>query len=263
MSVTDSSQETGSGIPPRPYFDTGAGSVKAPPGEFPYTRGIYEEMYRRRLWTMRQYSGFGTAEESNRRYRYLLEQGGTGLSVALDLPTQCGYDSDDPEFGEEVGRVGVAVDTLADHYRGKPIHSIAAAEARGFLVASPLALQLKLPLIPLRKPGKLPYRTYALQYELEYGSAELQVHIDGQLQRFSRFRRFFVQGLAHHLPVAVDQFLPRAILAHEQRVVLKLDAGLADHVAGVVELEAGLVQHVFTHFTDIADQVRHEAFARI
>src|SRR4051794_22611046 len=66
------------------------------------------------MWTFRQYSGFGTAEESNERYRYLLAQGGTGLSVALDLPTQCGYDSDDPEYGEEVGRVGVALDTLAD-----------------------------------------------------------------------------------------------------------------------------------------------------
>ena len=85
-----------------------------PPGEFPFTRGNFASGYRGKLWTFRQYSGFGTAEESNRRYRYLLEQGGTGLSVALDLPTQCGYDSDDPEFGEEVGRVGVAVDTLAD-----------------------------------------------------------------------------------------------------------------------------------------------------
>ena len=85
-----------------------------PPGEFPFTRGNFASGYRGKLWTFRQYSGFGTAEESNRRYRYLLDQGGTGLSVALDLPTQCGYDSDDPEFGEEVGRVGVAVDTLAD-----------------------------------------------------------------------------------------------------------------------------------------------------
>jgi methylmalonyl-CoA mutase N-terminal domain/subunit len=91
------------------------GPAGAPlPGEFPFTRGNYAGGYRGRLWTMRQYSGFGTAEESNRRYRYLLEQGGTGLSVALDLPTQCGYDSDDPAVGEEVGRVGVAIDTLAD-----------------------------------------------------------------------------------------------------------------------------------------------------
>src|SRR5882757_1556354 len=84
------------------------------PGEFPYTRGNFAGGYRDRLWTFRQYSGFGTAEESNERYRYLLSQGGTGLSVALDLPTQCGYDSDDPEFEEETGRVGVALDTLAD-----------------------------------------------------------------------------------------------------------------------------------------------------
>jgi methylmalonyl-CoA mutase N-terminal domain/subunit len=85
-----------------------------PPGEFPFTRGNFPTGYRGRLWTFRQYSGFGTAEESNERYRYLLAQGGTGLSVALDLPTQCGYDSDHPDVEEEVGRVGVAIDTLAD-----------------------------------------------------------------------------------------------------------------------------------------------------
>jgi len=85
-----------------------------PPGEFPFTRGNFSDGYRGRLWTIRQYSGFGTAEESNERYRYLLDQGGTGLSVAFDLPTQCGYDSDHPDVEEEVGRVGVALDTLAD-----------------------------------------------------------------------------------------------------------------------------------------------------
>src|SRR5580698_9466308 len=84
------------------------------PGEFPYTRGIYREMYRARLWTMRQYAGFGTAEESNRRYRYLLSQGTTGLSVAFDLPTQMGLDPDHPLAAGEVGRVGVSVATLAD-----------------------------------------------------------------------------------------------------------------------------------------------------
>src|SRR5690349_7160383 len=87
------------------------------PGEFPYTRGIYREMYRSRLWTMRQYAGFGTAEESNRRYRYLLSQGTTGLSVAFDLPTQMGYDSDHPMAAGEVGRVGVAISSLADMER--------------------------------------------------------------------------------------------------------------------------------------------------
>jgi methylmalonyl-CoA mutase N-terminal domain/subunit len=83
-------------------------------GEHPFTRGIYKNMYRGRLWTMRQYAGFGTAEETNKRYRYLLEQGQTGLSVAFDLPTQIGYDSDHPLAQGEVGKTGVAVDTLED-----------------------------------------------------------------------------------------------------------------------------------------------------
>jgi methylmalonyl-CoA mutase N-terminal domain/subunit len=87
------------------------------PGEFPFTRGIYPDMYRSRLWTMRQYAGFGTAEESNRRYRYLLSQGITGLSVAFDLPTQMGMDSDHPLAAGEVGRVGVAICSLADMQR--------------------------------------------------------------------------------------------------------------------------------------------------
>jgi len=84
------------------------------PGEFPYTRGIYPTMYRGRLWTMRQYAGFGTAAESNQRYRYLLSQGQTGLSIAFDLPTQIGLDSDHPLARGEVGKVGVAIDSLED-----------------------------------------------------------------------------------------------------------------------------------------------------
>ncbi len=84
------------------------------PGEFPYTRGIRKDMYRGRLWTMRQYAGFSTAEESNKRYHYLLSQGTTGLSVAFDLPTQIGYDSDHAMSEGEVGKVGVAIDSLAD-----------------------------------------------------------------------------------------------------------------------------------------------------
>jgi len=84
------------------------------PGSPPYTRGIYEEMYRKRHWTMRQYAGYASAEESNIRYKYLLEQGNTGLSVAFDLPTQIGYDSDSPKALGEVGRVGVAIDSILD-----------------------------------------------------------------------------------------------------------------------------------------------------
>lgn len=84
------------------------------PGMYPYTRGIQPTMYRSRFWTMRQYAGFGSAEETNKRFRYLLDQGQTGLSVAFDLPTQIGYDSDDPMAEGEVGKVGVAIDTLRD-----------------------------------------------------------------------------------------------------------------------------------------------------
>src|ERR1700704_7143492 len=84
------------------------------PGEFPFTRGIHPTMYRGRLWTMRQYAGFGSAEQSNARYRYLLTRGVTGLSVAFDLPTQMGYDSDHALAAGEVGRVGVAIDSIED-----------------------------------------------------------------------------------------------------------------------------------------------------
>src|SRR5207244_4299622 len=85
-----------------------------PPGEPPYTRGIHPGMYRSRLWTMRQYAGFGSARKTNERFHYLLDQGQTGLSVAFDLPTQMGYDSDHPLARGEVGRVGVAISCLAD-----------------------------------------------------------------------------------------------------------------------------------------------------
>jgi len=108
---------TSSGIPIHPFYGAGPrppGEGPPPPGAFPYTRGISAEMYRRRYWTMRQYAGYGGARESNRRYRYLLEQGQTGLSVAFDLPTQMGYDSDDPLARGEVGKAGVAISTIED-----------------------------------------------------------------------------------------------------------------------------------------------------
>jgi methylmalonyl-CoA mutase N-terminal domain/subunit len=87
------------------------------PGQFPFTRGVQTTMYRGRLWTMRQYAGMGDAEESNRRYKYLLSQGTTGLSVAFDLPTQIGLDSDNPLAMGEVGKVGVAIDSIEDMMR--------------------------------------------------------------------------------------------------------------------------------------------------
>ncbi len=118
--AADEGRQTSSAIPIRRFYrPRDVAGVSYPekvgdPGEFPYTRGLYAEMYRKRHWTMRQYAGFSSAAESNQRYRYLLSQGTTGLSVAFDLPTQIGYDSDSPLALGEVGRVGVAIDSLDD-----------------------------------------------------------------------------------------------------------------------------------------------------
>ena len=101
-------------ITPQTLSQLNVTEALATPGSFPFTRGIHPTMYRGRLWSMRQYAGFGTAAESNKRYRYLLEHGGSGLSVAFDLPTQIGYDSDHPLARGEVGRGGVAIDSIED-----------------------------------------------------------------------------------------------------------------------------------------------------
>src|ERR1043165_8410752 len=122
------------------------------PGEFPYTRGIYPNMYRGRLWTMRQYAGYATAEESNARYKYLLAQGTTGLSVAFDLPTQIGLDSDDPLSLGEVGKVGVAIDSLEDMERlfaGIPLDEVSTS----MTINSTAAILLSLYLAVARKQG--------------------------------------------------------------------------------------------------------------
>jgi methylmalonyl-CoA mutase N-terminal domain/subunit len=125
--------ETSSGIPIQRVYtpqDTSGLDYERDlghPGSYPYTRGIYPTMYRGRLWTMRQYAGYGDAEESNRRFRYLLEQGQTGLSIAFDLPTQMGYDSDHPLAEAETGKVGVAIDSLADMevlFQGIPLDRV-------------------------------------------------------------------------------------------------------------------------------------------
>jgi len=122
------------------------------PGEFPYTRGIYPNMYRGRLWTMRQYAGYATAEESNARYKYLLSQGTTGLSVAFDLPTQIGLDSDDPLALGEVGKVGVAIDSLEDMERlfnGIPLDEVSTS----MTINATAAILLSLYLAVARKQG--------------------------------------------------------------------------------------------------------------
>jgi methylmalonyl-CoA mutase, N-terminal domain len=116
MATTEDRRETDSGIEIKPVYtpDDAPAEDREAPGAFPYTRGPYSDMYRGRPWTIRQYAGFASAEETNARFRYLLERGQTGLSVAFDLPTQLGYDSDDARAAGEVGRTGVAVDSLAD-----------------------------------------------------------------------------------------------------------------------------------------------------
>src|SRR3984885_4938698 len=137
------------GIPLSPFYgpdDVAGEDAEATlgyPGEFPFTRGIYPTMYRGRLWTMRQYAGFGSAAESNRRYRYLLERGQTGLSVAFDLPTQIGLDSDHPRASGEVGRVGVSICSLEDMetlFDGIPLGKISTSMTINSTAAILLAL---------------------------------------------------------------------------------------------------------------------------
>ena len=111
--ATTEGRETDSGIEIEPVYTADDVEVEPElPGEFPFTRGPYPDMYRGRPWTIRQYAGFASAEETNARFRYLLERGQTGLSVAFDLPTQLGYDSDDARAAGEVGRTGVAIDDV-------------------------------------------------------------------------------------------------------------------------------------------------------
>jgi methylmalonyl-CoA mutase N-terminal domain/subunit len=140
-----------SGIPLKPFYD-GPATGRTPPGTFPFTRGIRKDMYRGRHWTMRQYAGFASAAESNARYRYLLEHGVTGLSVAFDLPTQLGYDSDAPQARGEVGKVGVAIDTIADIetlFADIPLEQVTVS----MTINAPAAILLALVLAVARRRG--------------------------------------------------------------------------------------------------------------
>ena len=125
------------------------------PGEYPYTRGVQPTMYRGRLWTMRQYAGFGTAEESNRKFQYLLSQGQTGLSVAFDLPSQLGYDSDDELAIAEVGQVGVAIDSLYDMetlFDNIPLDKVSTS----MTINAPAAVMLAMYIVTAEKQGVTP-----------------------------------------------------------------------------------------------------------
>jgi methylmalonyl-CoA mutase N-terminal domain/subunit len=136
------------------------------PGEYPFTRGIYPSQYRSRLWTMRQYAGFGSARESNARYRYLLSQGQTGLSVAFDLPTQIGLDSDHPLARGEVGRVGVAIDSLEDMemlFADIPLERVSASMTINSTAAILLALYLA---VAEKQGAKLPRLSGTVQNDI-------------------------------------------------------------------------------------------------
>jgi len=142
--ATTDRRETDSGIEIKPVYtaDDAPGELELP-GEFPFTRGPYADMYRGKPWTIRQYAGFASAEETNRRFRYLLDRGQTGLSVAFDLPTQLGYDSDDERADGEVGRTGVAIDSLADMrllFEGIPLDQVSTS----MTINAPAALLLLL-----------------------------------------------------------------------------------------------------------------------
>ena len=154
MATADERRETDSGIEVKPVYteQDAAGADPGAPGEFPFTRGPYKDMYRGRPWTIRQYAGFASAEETNARFRYLLEQGQTGLSVAFDLPTQLGYDSDDERAAGEVGRTGVAIDSLADMeilFAGIPLGEVSTS----MTINAPAALLLLLYDLVAEKQG--------------------------------------------------------------------------------------------------------------
>jgi methylmalonyl-CoA mutase, N-terminal domain len=145
MAATEDRRETDSDIEIKPVYteEDVQGLELEAPGEYPFTRGPHKDMYRGRPWTIRQYAGFGSAVETNQRFRYLLERGQTGLSVAFDLPTQLGYDSDDPRAAGEVGRTGVAIDSIADMellFEGIPLDEVSTS----MTINAPAALLLLL-----------------------------------------------------------------------------------------------------------------------
>jgi methylmalonyl-CoA mutase N-terminal domain/subunit len=134
------------------------------PGQFPYTRGVQADMYRGKLWTMRQYAGFSTAEESNKRYHYLLSQGVMGLSVAFDLPTQIGYDSDHELADGEVGKVGVAIDSIDDMeilFKGIDLEKVSTSmtiNATGFILLA-FYVAIAKNKVPICTSLQAPYKT--------------------------------------------------------------------------------------------------------
>ena len=180
----------------RVYYPTSEAENSSPetPGKFPYTRGIQADMYRGKLWTMRQYAGFSTAEESNKRYHYLLSQGVMGLSVAFDLPTQIGYDSDHELAEGEVGKVGVAIDSLEDmellfkDIKLEEVSTSMTINATGFIL---LAFYVAL----AKKQGADLKKITGISIRPNLRCASLQIFLNGAAKNYPNGIRFLFQAI--------------------------------------------------------------------
>ena len=209
-----------SGKERKPEFTTSWGAVRPPvygpadlpadvsaaeaPGEFPFTRGVHPGMYRSRLWTMRQYAGFGTAAETNKRYRFLLEQGQTGLSVAFDLPTQMGHDPDAPIARGEVGKVGVSIATvedMSDLFESIPLERVSTSMTINATAAILLALYVAVG----RRQGVTPERLHRRRAERHpQGTSRGDLHLPAHAVHAADHRRLCLvpdprAALEHHL----------------------------------------------------------------
>ena len=251
------STETDSGLPVLPVYgpeDVGADAGRAAevPGEFPFTRGIHRDMYRGRLWTMRQYAGFGTADETNRRYRYLLDQGQAGLSVAFDLPTQMGLDSDAPLARGEVGRAGVAIDSLDDMralFRGIPLGEVSTSMTINSTAAVLLALY-----VALADEAGIPRRelTGTVQNDIlkEYVARGTYVYpVEASLRLVTDVMRFCARELPRWNAISVSGYhireagstAPQEVAFTFANALEYVDRALAaglDETAGLLDLDA-------------------------
>ena len=255
-----SARVTESGLPIKEVYNPGDFPVEREegiglPGAYPFTRGVYRTMYRGRLWTMRQYAGFGTAAESNKRYQFLLSQGQTGLSVAFDLPTQLGYDSDDPSVEDEVGRVGVAIDTLADMevlFEGIPLEKV----STNFTINSTAAIVLAMYYALAEKRGLDPRQLRGtVQNDMikEFLARKSYIFpVDPSLKIVTDIIEFCSQQLPSFNPISVSGYHIREAGADVvQELALTLKAGIT-YVEGV--LSRGMTVDEFAsqlsfHFT--------------
>ncbi|MEX0843136.1 MAG: methylmalonyl-CoA mutase family protein [Gemmatimonadota bacterium] len=272
----ESSWVTDSGLPVRAVY--GPGSVALDPdrdlgvpGAFPFTRGIHADMYRGRLWTMRQYAGFGTASETNARYRYLLERGQTGLSVAFDLPTQMGYDSDHPLAAGEVGRAGVAIDSIEDMrllFRGIPLGEVSTSMTINATAPILLALYIAVAEEQGIDPGDL---TGTVQNDIlkEYLARGTYIYpVEPSLRLVTDLMAYCAEGLPRWNPVSISGYhIREAGSTAPQEVAFTLANGLeyvGRAVAAGIPLEefAPRISFFFAAHSDFFEEVAKFRAAR-